>query len=70
MFTFYGHRAISLMGFYNRPVQSLRQTLQRLYVDRADIVLSSHQCIEISWISQGARAASVRRPFGDCTVAV
>ena len=67
----YGHRAISLTSFYNGPVQSRdRPSVRRSYVDRAVIVLSPQPCIEIARISHGARAASVRRPCGDRTVAV
>ena len=43
----YGHRAISLTGLYNGPVQSRRQTMRRSYVDRVVIVLSRQPCIEI-----------------------
>ena len=32
VYILYNHRAISLIGFYNGPVQSCRQTVQRSYV--------------------------------------
>ena len=38
--------------------------------DRAVIMQSPQPRIEIGQISHGARAASVPRPHGDCTVAV
>ena len=66
----YGHRAISLTGFYSGPMQSRRQTVRRSYGDRAVIVLSPQPCIEIARTSNGALAASVQRPFGYRTVAV
>ena len=66
----YGHHAISLTGFYNGPVQSCRQIMQRLYLDCVVIVLSQQPCIEIALLSHGALAASVRKPCRDRTVAV
>ena len=67
VYILYGHRAISLTGFYNGPVQSHRYTVRRSYVDRAVIVLSPQPCTEIA---QRPGAASVQRPCGDRTVAV
>ena len=66
----YRHRAISLTGFYNGRMHSRRQTVQRSYGDRADIMLSMQPCIEIARISHGALAVSEWRPCGDRSVAV
>ena len=68
---YYGHRAISLTDFNNRPVQSRRQNVRRSWGDRAIIVLSPQPPnIEIARMSHDALAALVRRPCGDRTMAV
>ena len=55
----YGHRAISLMGFYNGRVQSRRQTVR-----------SPQPHLEITRLLHGALAASVQRSYGGCVILV
>ena len=65
VYILYGHHAISLRAFGNRPVQNCIETL---YGNCTVIVQSPEPNIVIARISYTAPAAFVRRPHRDPTV--
>ena len=61
----YGHRAISLTGFFNGPVQSRRQTVRRSYSHRAVSAAVHRNRTDIARRPCGFRTEAVRRSYTD-----
>ena len=64
----YGHRAISLMGFYNGPMQSRRQTMRISFGHRAVSAAVHRNRRDIARHPCGFRTEAVRRSHGGCVI--